>query len=238
MTPIGRASTQRLQTMVMAATSFPGGVVGVWSSPYPRVVAVTMTHQKHVGMESKGLLSWANTSTHRRWALVSGSQVPCSAKYMSAPKMTMPSKRFRVSTYRARSDRHMLRMMMTTAWKRLPSRKALMTRVRRMILRIRWSSPPMLAKASVRYHGKMAARSMRFAQWNTHRSTRPSLLGTMTTSSLTSQDRRRLLSESASSLRMKAERRRRSTYSTVKRTTHTRSMTLKASTGSGLQVSS
>jgi len=58
---MGSASTQRDQTMKTLATTFPETVVGVKTSPYPTVVAVTIAHQKQAGMDSKGLLSFTGS---------------------------------------------------------------------------------------------------------------------------------------------------------------------------------
>mmetsp|Transcript_5461 Transcript_5461/g.12410 ORF Transcript_5461/g.12410 Transcript_5461/m.12410 type:complete len:305 (-) Transcript_5461:154-1068(-) len=155
---------------------------------------------------------------------------------MSAPKMIMPMKRFRTSTCKALTDRRTLLAMMMTASKRLPSLKARMTLVRRIILSTTLSSPPQVSNSWVRYQGRMAKRSMRFDQFIAQDIMRPSIEGTLIASSVTIQLSSRSFSASTSSDLINAESSSRTAYSDVKRITHTRSMTPNVSSGSGLQV--
>mmetsp|Transcript_55149 Transcript_55149/g.160946 ORF Transcript_55149/g.160946 Transcript_55149/m.160946 type:complete len:216 (-) Transcript_55149:262-909(-) len=131
--------------------------------------------------------------------------------------------------------------MMMTASKRLPRRKARITRVSRRILRMNSPLPrsPLLSAllSCVRYHGMMAARSMRLVKVKTQRSRRLGLVGQWMTSSVIIHFSSRVLSVSTSSVRMKAESSSRTRYSAVKRTTQTRSMVLKNSFGCGRHVS-
>mmetsp|Transcript_8177 Transcript_8177/g.22426 ORF Transcript_8177/g.22426 Transcript_8177/m.22426 type:complete len:368 (-) Transcript_8177:442-1545(-) len=244
MTPMGSASTQRDHTMKMLATTLPQSVVGVKTSPYPTVVAVTIAHQKHAGMDSKGLLaitgsqtwvtSFHSEPTSLTYCWLTESQSPCSAMYIKAPKMIMPRSRLRSNTYRALRERSKLRMMMITASKRRPRRKALTTRVRRITWMKMLFLPAPLIRS--RYQGRIAHASTRFDLSKAKFATRRNHEGVLTASSATSSWTS--FSLSMISPRVNADVTSRRPYSTVKNMTQKRSTSSKTGNGVGRQSGS